>query len=62
MMRTIIIFELICLYYKCHNSFRNYFRDIVFVVRCRYLICLESLYSNFTCLPNREDVLFVQFY
>ena len=31
-------FKLNCMYCKCHNSFCNCLRDLVFVVRCRYFV------------------------
>ena len=51
----ITVFELMCLYYKCHSSFRDCLRDLVFGARCSYYICLKFLQMNLPCIHNRNS-------
>lgn len=51
----ITVFELMCLYYKCHSSFRDCLRDLVFGARCSYYICRKLLQMNLPCIHNRNS-------
>ena len=44
-----------CLYYKCHSSFRDCLRDLVFGARCSYYICRKLLQMNLPCIHNRKS-------